>query len=46
MGKQSGSAADVAIAAPQNVALRLQELAVGWRSAERGQPLATLHQEC
>src|SRR6266404_1356849 len=26
--------------------LRLQQLATGWRGAERGQPLSVLHNEC
>ena len=46
MEEQSGSAAAVFVAAPQDVALRLQSLVVGWRGVERGQPLSALHQEC
>jgi Type III restriction enzyme, res subunit len=29
-----------------DIALRLQRLVAGWRGAERGQPLTTLHDEC
>src|SRR5579871_661777 len=46
MEEQSGSASAVSVIAPQDVALRLQSLVVGWRGAERGQPLSMLHQEC
>ncbi len=46
MEEQSSSAAAVSVAAPQDVALRLQSLVVGWRGVERGQPLSALQQEC
>ena len=47
MEEQSGSILVAqATPPPAEVALRLQSLVVGWRSAERGQPLAVLHQEC
>ena len=46
MEEQSGSAAAVSVAAPQDMALRLQSLVVGWHGVERGQPLSSLHQEC